>query len=295
VFADEVPVSSIATISLGRGDSRPAAKLPRRAKHLFQQFREYTDLRLKFASLWIRRGLGLVQPRTLDPALLPLGLTLVLPGIESESVFTYGMCDGLADGGVQGQIRVFNWGLPFPGGYLANLTRIDRNRRRAKDIAQEIVNYQDAFPGRSVHLVAQSGGAGLAVFAAEAMPEGRLLDGIVLLGGAISPTYNLASALRKTKKGLLNSHSERDHFVLRWGTRLFGTTDRQFTPACGCVGFETPATLTPDERQLYQQKLRQLPWCEDMADQCQHWGGHLSSGGESFLANHIAPWIKASV
>src|SRR5438309_2013072 len=82
-------------------------------------------LRPKFASLWIQRGLGIVQPRTLDAALLDCGLTLVLPGIESESIFTYGMCDGLNDGGVQGAIRVFNWGLPFPGGYLANLTRFD--------------------------------------------------------------------------------------------------------------------------------------------------------------------------
>jgi pimeloyl-ACP methyl ester carboxylesterase len=261
---------------------------------LLHQLRDYTDLRLQFASLWIRRGLGLVEPRTLDASLLPLGLTLVLPGIESESVFTYGMCDGLADGGVQGQIRVFNWGLPFPGGYLANLTRIDRNRRRARDIAAEIVKYQDAFPGRPVHLVAQSGGAGLAVFAAEAMPEGRMVDGIVLLGGAVSPTYNLAKALKKSRKGLLNSHSQKDNLVLRWGTKLFGTTDRRFTPACGCVGFQRPDALTDEEHRLYDEKLHQLPWCEDMADQCQHWGGHLSSGGETFLARRIAPWIRTS-
>ena len=67
-------------------------------------------------ALWISRGLGIVRPRTLNPALLEEGLTLVLPGVESESVFTYGMCDGLHDGGVKGAIRVFDWGLPFPGG-----------------------------------------------------------------------------------------------------------------------------------------------------------------------------------
>src|SRR6185436_2066873 len=151
-------------------------------------FLEYSQLRLKFISLFARRGLGLVQPQTLDAALLDRGLTLVLPGIESESVFTYGMCDGLQEGGVPGCIRVFNWGLPFPGGYLANLTRIDRNKRRAVDVANEICAYQDQFPGRPVHLVAQSGGAGVAVFAAEVLPKGRKIDSIVLLGGALSPT-----------------------------------------------------------------------------------------------------------
>ncbi len=240
------------------------------------------------------RGLGIRQPRTLDPVLLEKGLTLVLPGIESESVFTYGMCDGLHEGGVEGAIRVFNWGLPFPGGYLANLTRVDRNRRRGRDLAEEIVKYQGAYPGRPVHLVAQSGGAGVAVFAVEALPAGVFVDGVVLLGGALSPTYNLAKALGKTRKGILNSYSGKDSVILNWGTRLFGTTDRQFTEAAGRVGFVVPAGATEGERKLYEEKLEQLAWCEEMADSCHHWGGHISSGGERFLARHIAPWVRGT-
>src|ERR1035437_8098884 len=76
-------------------------KIPRRAKYMLRALVETTRARLRFLSMWVRRGLGIVQPRTLDPALLEHGLTLVLPGIESESVFTYGMCDGLADGGLR--------------------------------------------------------------------------------------------------------------------------------------------------------------------------------------------------
>jgi pimeloyl-ACP methyl ester carboxylesterase len=270
----------------------PIPRVPRKAKHLLGLFSDYIFLRLKFASMWIRRGIGMTAPRTLDAGLLADGLTLVLPGIESESIFTYGMCDGLQDGGVHGAIRVFNWGLPFPGGYLANLTRIDRNRRRAADIARHIVAYQDAYPGRPVHLVAQSGGAGLAVFAAESLPEGRAVEGIVLLGGALSPEYNLCRALAKTKKGILNSHSRRDSVILGWGTRFFGTTDRKFTRAAGCIGFRVPKGLSDADRRLYDEKLVQLPWREDMADTCHHWGGHIASGGEAYLARHIAPWIR---
>ncbi|MCL2640982.1 MAG: hypothetical protein FWD53_09075 [Phycisphaerales bacterium] len=258
----------------------------------FAQIVDYVNLRMRFTSLWLRRGLGMVQPKTLDPALLKHGLTLVLPGIEAESIFTYGMCDGLADGGVPGQIRVFNWGLPFPGGYLANLARIDRNRRRAKDIANEIMTYQDAFPNRPVHLVAQSGGAGVAVFATEQLPLDRPIDGIVLLGGALSPTYNLSAALARTKKGILNSYSARDLFVLHLGTSIFGTTDRQFTPACGCVGFRVPEELAEEHRRAYDEKLQQLAWTPEFVDRCQYWGGHFSSACEVFLADKIAPWIK---
>ena len=36
----------------------PSRRVPRRAKPLLQQLQEYTDLRMKFASLWIRRALG---------------------------------------------------------------------------------------------------------------------------------------------------------------------------------------------------------------------------------------------
>ncbi|HUO10897.1 MAG TPA: hypothetical protein VM008_21525 [Phycisphaerae bacterium] len=267
-------------------------KVPRKAKTFLRGLAEGWALRLKFAEMWVMRGLGIRRARTLDAALLQEGLTLVLPGIESESVFTYGMCDGLHEGGVRGAIRVFNWGLPFPGGYLANLTRIDRTRRRARDVAAEIVRYQDEYPGRPVYLVAQSGGAGVAVFAAESLPEGRMVEGIVLLGGALSPGYNLARAMRKCRKGVLNSYSRKDLFILNWGTRLFGTVDRVFTRAAGCVGFRVPEGLSKEEQRLYEEKLHQLAWCEEFAETCNHWGGHIASGGEEFLAQHIAPWMK---
>ncbi len=292
-----------ATFPAARGDTacglagslhRPAfPKVHRRAKHLWHRLVEGVGARAGFLSLWVRRGLGIVQPRTLDPALLAEGLTLVLPGIEAESVFTYGMCDGLHQGGVRGAIRVFNWGLEFPGGYLANITRLDRNRRRAGDIAREICRYQDAYPGRPVHLVAQSGGAGIAVFAAEALPEGRRIDSIVLLGAALSPTYDLSGALARTRKGLLNSYSTRDTFVLGWGTRIFGTTDRKFTRAAGCTGFQMPANLSAEARRLYDEKLIQLPWMPEMADTGRHYGGHISCGCETHLAEHVAPWMRS--
>ncbi len=269
-------------------------RMPRQATNFLRGWGMWLGFRYRFMALWITRGLGIVQPRTLDPALLEEGLTLVLPGVESESVFTYGMCDGLHDGGVKGAIRVFDWGLPFPGGYFANLTRIDRNRRRAVDIAQAICAYQDAYPGRPVNLVAQSGGGGIAVFAAEALPEGRSIDSIVLLGPALSPTYNLAKALGKTRKGILNSYSTRDRYILGWGCRVFGTTDRKFTAAAGCLGFQMPEGLTVEEKGLYDEKLVQLEWCQEMAECGTHWGGHICCGSEIYLSRHIAPWMKSA-
>ena len=248
-------------------------------------------LRGQFAATWIARGVGLTKPRAADPALLADGVTFVLPGIEAESIFTWGICDGLTMGGIPGGMKIFNWGLPLPGGYLANLCWMDRNRRRGGDLSREIVAYQDRFPGRPVHLAAQSGGAGVAVFAAEALPAGREIEGLILLNGALSPGYDLRRALAKCRRGILNSYSHKDSVVLGWGTRLLGTTDRKFCDACGRVGFKLPAELDEAGRGLYA-KLTQVEWCQEHAANCGHWGGHITSANEEFLARYIVPWVR---
>ena len=243
--------------------------------------------RTRFISTFARRAMGLTQPRLFHPTAVAEGLTLVLPGIEAESIMTYGICDGLLDGGLPGAVRVFNWGLPFPGGYFANLTRIDRNRRRAQDLANEIVAYQDEFPGCPIHIVAHSGGCGIALFAAEALPPDRQIDSIVLLSGAVSPAYDLRLALARTRHGILNSYSPKDGLVLGLGTRLFGTTDRQFCEASGLVGFQRPAHVTAEE----YSNLIQIRWSPDMARRCAHFGGHITSACEEYITQHITPWM----
>jgi len=259
--------------------------------HLLQDLRSNAQWRVNFATLWIRRALGIHRIRTVKQGLPEDGLTVVLSGIEGPSTFVRGMSDGLVVGGVRGLMSLYEWGMPFPGGFLANLTRLDRNRRRGADLAGEIMAYQDRYPGRPVHLLAQSGGAGIAVFAAEALPPDRTIEGIVILGGALSPQYDLRKALARCRKGILNSHSLKDWLILGLGTRLFGTTDRQFGDACGRVGFQEPQNLSADDRALYA-KLHQIPWTPDMGDTCAHWGGHLTSACEEYLVRHIAPWVR---
>ena len=229
----------------------------------------------------------MAQPRQFSTAAVAAGLTFVLPGIESESIFTYGICDGLLDGGLPGAVRVFDWGLPFPGGYFSNLMRLDRNRRRAQDLAQHIIEYQDAYPGSPVHIVAHSGGCGIALFAAEALPVDRQIQSIVLLSGAVSPTYDLRHALARTTVGILNSYSPKDHLVLGLGCRVFGTTDRQFCPASGHVGFSRPEHVPEGA----YDKLTQIRWTPEMAKHCSHFGGHITSACEQYIARHITPWM----
>lgn len=283
------------TLALGRPTtSQPEEICAKPTPWVVTQYRRAINSiiwRYRFISNWTTRAMGMCEPRTFSQEEIAEGMTFVLPGIESESVFTYGICDGLLEGGLRGAVRVFNWGLPFPGGYLANLTRVDRNKKRAADLAAAIMRYQDEFPDKPVWLVAHSGGCGVAVFAAEALPADRKIEGIVLLAGAISPTYDLRKALSRTHRGILNNYSCKDEMVLRWGTSFFGTTDRQFCPACGYAGFTIPDHLSSEDRQLYA-KLKQIAWQKEMADTCRHWGGHITSASGVYMARHVAPWMR---
>lgn len=244
--------------------------------------------RTKFTTFWVQRGLGIIQPTPLYPEKLVEGFTFVLPGIEAESVYTYSMCDGLLAGGVRGAIKVFNWGMPFPGGYLGNLCHFSRNRRRAQDLAAEIRAYQDQFPGQPVNVVAHSGGVGIAVWAVEHLSPDRPIHALVLLNGALSPTYDLSRALARTQRGILNSYSPRDVLVLDWGTRIFGTTDRKFVRGCGCAGFTRP----PEADATLYQKFHQFCWKPEMSHTA-HLGGHITSCTENFVEHYIAPWLVA--
>jgi hypothetical protein len=257
---------------------RPALRMPRGVKRTWLALRRT----IGHAWRWVLQevGVGVAPVATGSPE---LGMTFVLSGIEGASIHTHGMARGLRDGGVPGAMTVFEWGERFPIGFLGKLVR--RNRGDGARLAAAITAYQMDFPGRPVWIMAQSGGAGIAVFAVEALGEGHAIEGIVLLNPALSPTYDLRPALVHLRHGLLNSHSARDWLVLGWGTRVFGTSDREYVAAAGRVGF-----LVPKGAEAYR-KVTQLAWCERYGRECSHWGGHVPSGRGTFLRRVIGPWM----
>ena len=246
--------------------------------------------RVEFASLLLQRMRGRsIFPHTVSTtAEWQQGLTLVLPGIEAVGPFANAMVNALA-GAVPGAVQIFYWGIPFPEGYVPNLMWLRRNRAKAAELAQLIQRYQKRYPGRPVHIVANSGGAGPAIFAIEYLPLDISIDGLVFLGGAISSNYDLRPALRRLNKGIFNCYSHRDWLVLGIGTSLFGTSDRRHHIACGCVGFKRP--LTGDDPENLYAKLHQLKWQPSLIDDCGHWGTHGFSASEAFVRRHVAPWI----
>ena len=214
------------------------------------------------------------------------GLVIVLPGIEGRSGLNEDICAGLAHGGVTGTIELYDWttSLLTP---LYNMRAYNRNHRQAVEIANKIVRYKMAYPGRPVFLVGQSGGGAVAVWAVEALPKGVTVDGVILLAASLAPDYMLDTALAKSQRGIINFYSDRDWVLLGLGTTIIGTMDGEHTSSAGKTGFETPHAYG---RPNAYNRLYQIPWRPQMAGSGST-GGHLSSGAPRFVAGYVAPFV----
>lgn len=228
-------------------------------------------------------GCSPTNEEMVTPERLDQGLVIVLPGIEGEGPLSYGVRDGLVRAGVDSAVPIYRWGRPVPiAGPLLNQMDVLGNRLAGTRIAQMIVDYQNAHPDRPVYLIGHSGGGGVAVFAAEAMPEGRAVEGLILLSASISKTYDLSSALSRCQKGIVSFYSEADVALLGIGTTVVGNVDGIRGPSAGLVGFDsTPAGL------------HQIGWRQEMGS-AGNYGGHMDSAGSAFVAKYVAPWVMAS-
>lgn len=219
------------------------------------------------------------------------GVVIILPGIEGRSFWNVELARGLDEGGVRAAIEIFDWGTDVPGGMFINLTDYERNRAMAGRLHDRILSYEADHPHRPIHLVGHSGGAGVAVMAAEQLPENRRISSLILLAAALSPTYDLLPAMRRTRYGVFNYYSGLDAVFLRAGTTVAGTIDRSFGQAAGATGFEVPLTLASDgEWALYRAKLHQIRW-EPGMQLHGHFGGHMDWTNRAFVKEYLAPLI----
>ncbi len=205
------------------------------------------------------------------------GLTIVLPGIDGRGLHNENICRRLAAEGVPTAIELYDW--TSMAGMLVNQTAMSRNRRAAQQLADHIADYRREYPGRPVFLVGHSGGTAIAVWAAEAMPSGQEIDGVILMGSSLSPQYDLSVALARTRR-LVNFYSYRDAALLGAGCRMVGTMDRQFTEAAGKVGFEASGS-----------NMTQIPFDRSM-EAAGLDGSHLSYCSSGFVTAYVAPLIK---
>jgi pimeloyl-ACP methyl ester carboxylesterase len=221
------------------------------------------------------------------------GLILVLPGIDGESFINHSIVHGLVDGGIQSAIEIYDWTTGFILLFIYHLRASRRHAAQAKLIADRIVRYKRAYPGRPVQIIGHSGGAGMAVLAVESLPDGVAVDTLILLQGALSPEFNLTRTLSRSEHGIVNFYSHLDILFLGVGTLLAGTIDGRPSPAAGMIGFRPPRGLSYVDRRLYQDKFRQVPFRATMARDF-NFGGHMGATNRVFIARHVVPLLQMS-
>ena len=186
---------------------------------------------------------------------------------------------------------LYSWQYGVPGEIWTDLMWLRRNRVVAAKLTRKLLAFRRSNPETRIHMLAFSGGAGIAVFACEQLDGRSLIDTLILAGPALSPDYNLGRALRAvTRCYALISH--RDTWILGVGTRLFGTIDRFHCAAAGKVGFRIPAGLSSEDSQAYN-RLREIPWSPALG-RLGHHGGHTSWASVAFLRRHLPSMLDGS-
>jgi hypothetical protein len=207
---------------------------------------------------------------------------LFLPGIGGSNLLV-GRTTTLINENLEGySAQTWDWTDLDRVTPLGDLMNEDLNRRRARRLADELVQWRQEHPRDHLYLAATSGGAGIVLFACEELPPDFVIERVVFIAPALSADADLSPILRRSRRGLFNYYSHMDFAVLGVGTSIFGTTDRKHAPSAGLVGFVEPADPAYDGR------IEQLAWEPDFV-KLGNIGGHTGGFSTAFLKAYILP------
>jgi pimeloyl-ACP methyl ester carboxylesterase len=270
---------------------------------------------LSFPLLHAAKLLPLTHFHRLEDERLDRGLVVILPGIDGRSFLNLSILHGLLDAGIDRGLVIDDWTTGVPLNIVQHLLDLPRNIGEANRIAGSILDYQQQYPGRPVHIVGHSGGGALALMILESLPPGSRVDGAVLLAPAISRDYDLSKALAKVNTHIWNYSSKLDCIMVGLGTRIVGTIDRKYQYSAGMLGFLPEATAAAGPGSNFAQaageagsstvsgevtathasaSLIERPYSWQMARRW-HWGGHLGCVNRVFIAEEIAPLLGSAV
>ena len=220
------------------------------------------------------------------------GLVWMFPGVEGGGWALTGARDALRDAGVRAEIRTYEWNRPL--GFVTNLVEYQENRDRAADVARQIADYRVLHPRAPIDLIGYSGGGGMALMVAEALPVSVRLRHVILAQPAVSPDYDLTEALRRVDGRLVNFCSPYDVFLLGLGTTLIGTMDRRHVASAGKNGFKLPLALTDHDLAARFEQRNWSPEALATGHVGTHYGILLYQWNQQYVAPYLLPGLAAS-
>jgi hypothetical protein len=218
--------------------------------------------------------------------LAPRGLGIIADGIGGLDLCGISLRYALGAEKLAHAVEFVPWGHGL-GRWLADLTDVANRDSHARLVAENVRRYKSELPLDPVYLVAKSGGSGVVVKALELL-DTQQVERAVMLAPALSPSYDLSSALRAIRLEMVVFWSPLDVFILGAGTRVFGTIDRVKSASAGLVGFRVPAH---DNKGQEYDKLRQIRWQPRMAASG-YLGGHFGPDNPLFLRKYVVPLLR---
>jgi hypothetical protein len=117
------------------------------------------------------------------------------------------------------------------------------------------------------------------------------IDAGILLAPAVSPGYDVSSALRQTRRGIWNFHAWGDIGFLGALTALLGTVDGRHSISAGLCGFRSQAKATESEAEPL---LHQIPYQFSMLKH-RNLAGHFGCVNHVFVQHWVAPLLMKAV
>ncbi len=228
------------------------------------------------------------QPDTSNPH----GIVYYLDGAGGGNLLTNwapGVRKGLKDAGYKGEFQEFGWHTAL--GVLADQTAsVEYKRAKAKILAEKIMAWKQAHPGRTVTLIGLSAGTAVVVYTLETLPETCKVETVILLGSSVSAGYNLSKALARVEGTMLVFTSDRDE-ILNSIVPMAGSADRQYVGAevAGIMGFYRSIFAKDTNRTLYE-KVKNIPWSSRF-ERFDNYGGHTDGTNPPFVQHVLAPAI----
>jgi len=190
--------------------------------------------------------------------------------------------------GYRGDVENIIW-TSYTGPLGDQMIRINA-KLRSEQLTKTITEYREKYPNTPVYVLGLSAGSGVAIWAVENLPEGMMVDDIVLLGSSLSTNYDVTKALKHVK-GKIYVFSSPNDKILKTFIPVTGTIDgAYFVEPAGIAGLYPPDNISAEGLKLYREKVDNIPW-KPVFGRLGNEGGHTDATSYRFLRYYILPKV----